>query len=217
MVLFTIAEFEAFALAADGIFELVSFEPATQMDPLLLDGTAYYVGIDSEAPPEAYPYLLAAIAAGRLIGLVRMVLDGRERFAALAADTANQVLTLSMLYYSGEVRDVTEVPRPETVALQRKQLTLMKRLVAEMTIPRIESSVIADCQPDRLKEFMLQRKAGRVIASATPAASAPAAVLDLTARLHASLGDGRPAGVKTQREGRVARRPASKRRRAARV
>lgn len=209
LTLFSGDELAALEAPADGVFEVLELAPAAQMPFLRLDGTHYYVGIDSKASRDPYRVMFAAIAARKLIGLVRLSLYGRKRYAILSAGHAGHLFTLSMLYFSGEIRDLADVPQPEPCEVDRKQLAIAKQVGAAMTVSALSLAATVDEQGERVRQFVENRKAGPQAAPAEPAAPA-AAVLDLTQRLKASLPHSRN-GLKAERSGRAVRRAGRKR------
>jgi DNA end-binding protein Ku len=199
---FTSAELDAMEPEADGVFEVVTLRPAALMEPIRLDGSTYYVGVDSKASRDAYRTMFAAVTKRKKIGLVRLVLYGRRRFAVLLTNPIIQRFTLAMLYYAGEVRDAIDAPGPEPRPVVRTTLALATQLVDTMDDGRDLFAETADEQRARLLEFVEQRKAGQAASPGKAApVQAPAAVLDLNERLRASLGIGRPGGIKARRNG----------------
>ena len=212
MLLFAARELALLGEPSDHVLHVIELTPAAEMPYERFDGFHYYLGIDSSAPRAAYRLMLAAIAATKLAGLVRLVLYGRERFAVLYV--RGQVLLLSTLFYAGEIRDIVDVPLPEPRELDRKQLLLGKQLLEQMTVPALDLTVTVDRKKERVDEYVEARKKGDVPAPGLKPAAPPTSVVDLTESLEAALGktNAQRSSVKTKRDGRVDRRPRSKRR-----
>lgn len=162
------ADFQKIRLETTQTIEIVQFSRPEELDPVYLD-VPYFLGPESRVGLDAYCIVQEAIRRAGLIGIGRVVLNGREKPVAL--QPAGNGLMFTTLRSAGEVR------APESLfdsliapKLDAEQLQLAQQLIAQKT-SLLDQTQFKDRYQDGLLELIKAKVAGTVptIAPADPA------------------------------------------------
>ncbi|MFG2295574.1 Ku protein [Streptomyces sp. NPDC048603] len=164
--------------------EIVSFVPATEIDPLQMDA-AYYLAANGVAAAKPYTLLREALKRSERVAIAKFALRGRERLGMLRV--IDDVIAMHGLLWPDEIRAPEGVAPDTKVTVRDAELDLADALMA--TLGEVEVESLHDEYREAV-EAMLAAKAGEAIERELPAEGAEAApgqVIDLMAALEKSV------------------------------
>jgi len=142
-VVLTPEEIEAANPKATHTIDLVSFVPASEIDPMYFDKPYYLVPTKASSKP--YALLREALTRSERVGIARIVIRTRQHVAAIAVE--ERALVLIILRYAHELRSL---PTDELPAASLKAAGITDR---EVTLAdQIIETMAADWQPEQYKD-----------------------------------------------------------------
>ncbi|MER5930107.1 Ku protein [Streptomyces sp. NPDC002054] len=165
--------------------EIVSFVPASEIDPLQMDA-AYY--LEANGVPAAKPYTLLreALKRSEKVAIAKFALRGRERLGMLRV--VDEVIAMHGLLWPDEIRSPEGVAPEAKVTVREAELDLADALMA--TLGEVDVASLHDDYREAV-EAMLAAKSGEAIERELPAGEAEGAasgqVIDLMAALERSV------------------------------
>jgi DNA end-binding protein Ku len=183
-VMFTPSELKAMEEAPSSTVDIVSFIPASAVDPIYYD-KAYYLAPDKRG---AKPYLLLQEAmreSGRC-ALARWSWKGKQYVVQVRPGADG--LILQQLLYADEVRSMKELGI-EKAEIQKPELQLALQLIEQISEDSYDPSAFEDEERKRILAAIDAKIAGKQVVlteGQEPAASGQ--IIDLTEALRASLG-----------------------------
>jgi DNA end-binding protein Ku len=152
-------DLEALKIESTKLIEIESFVPESEIDEIYLDGP-YYLAPDDKVAEEAFAVIRDAMAAKKVVGIGRIVLQRRERMLMLAP--RNKGIMATTLRYPYEVRqdaeyfsDISDIKLPEDMMG-----------IAEVIIERKSGHFQPDKFSDRYEEAVVSmlraKQAGQV-------------------------------------------------------
>ncbi|QES48247.1 Ku protein [Streptomyces venezuelae] len=164
--------------------EIVSFVPASEIDPLQMDA-AYY--LEANGVPAAKPYTLLreALKRSEKVAIAKFALRGRERLGMLRV--VDEVIAMHGLLWPDEIRSPEGVAPEAKVTVRDAELDLADALMA--TLGEVDVASLHDDYREAV-EAMLAAKSGEAIERELPAEAEGAAsgqVIDLMAALERSV------------------------------
>ena len=180
MVVLTDEDFADLPVPTLKAVEVLSFVPADQIDPLLLD-KAYFA--DPTTDPKPYVLLRDTLIKSDKVAVVKIALRQRERLATLRAQ--DDVLVLQTLLWPDEVR-VPDFGFLDGEVAVRPQEAAMATSYVEALSEDFTPGQFRDNYREALTELVDAKVAGREITAAAPA-EAGGNVLDLMEALRASV------------------------------
>lgn len=182
-VLFTPEELKALEESSSPSIDILSFIPASSVDPLFYD-KAYLLAPDKRG---AKPYALLAEAmrqSGRC-ALARWSWKAKQYVVQVRP--AEDGLVLQQLLYADEVRSLKDLAI-EPVAVSAGELQLALQLIAQISTDSYDPAQYVDEEKQRILAAIDEKIAGKQIVGSTPHAEhGTAEIIDLVEALRASL------------------------------
>lgn len=195
---------------ADRSLTIETFIRAGSLDPLYLDGRNYYLvppKADAEGP---YGVLYRAMVEMDRWGIGHILFSEREQLVLVRPH--DELLVMSMLHYSNEMRSADEF-KFELPRATDKMVKLAEKLIEGVTETRFDFSAYEDLYKVRLKEVIDAKIEGREIVA--PEKEEELQVINLADALKKSIAQSHGGGrAQKPAKTRPTRRPARRRRRA---
>ncbi len=138
--------------------KILSFVSLKEVDPIFFD-TTYYLAPE-EGGQEAYILLRRVMETTERVGLVRLVLRGREHMGILRVYQG--VLAIHTVHYLNEIVRPDFIDLPEDVGIDRKTLTLARELVKGYSAS-FDMTAFHDRSTEALMELIDKKIAGKEI------------------------------------------------------
>jgi DNA end-binding protein Ku len=199
-VVLTKDDFKTAALEKTKTVDILDFVDPKEVDERYFE-TPYYLQ-PGKGADRAYALIREAIRDSGKIGVAKIILRDAQHLAAL--EVIGDALVLTMMRFADELADLGDFRFPKTGDIRAAELKMAKQLVESLSA-KWEPDRYTDEYRDNLMSIIkgkLKGKTPRLKERETPK---QAEVIDLMARLRASL-EG------TARKGKAARTPAAKRR-----
>ncbi|WP_424211785.1 Ku protein [Streptomyces sp. BI20] len=184
-------DLSALPLPTARTIEIVSFVPATQIDPLQMDA-AYYLAANGATAGKPYTLLREALKRSERVAIAKFALRGRERLGMLRV--VGDVIAMHGLLWPDEIRAPEGVAPEGEITVREAELDLADALMA--TLGEVDVAELHDDYREAV-EAMLAAKSGEAVvpqAAEGPEGGTDAQVIDLMAALERS--------VRAAREGR---------------
>jgi len=133
-VRFTDAELETIEAEANSNIELKEFIPIEKVDPVYFEG-AHYLAPD-EGGAKAYRLLAEAMEKSGRVALAEMVSHGKEKLVLIRPSKGG--LILQTMFYSNEIRDLSEIAKADGVRVSSAEFELANSLM-ENSLRRISN------------------------------------------------------------------------------
>ena len=199
-VVLTKDDFKTAALEKTKTVDILDFVDPKEVDERYFE-TPYYLQ-PGKGADRAYALIREAIRDSGKIGVAKIILRDAQHLAAL--EVIGDALVLTMMRFADELADLGDFRFPKTGDIRAAELKMAKQLVESLSA-KWEPEKYTDEYRDNLMRIIkgkLKGKTPRLKERETPQ---QAEVIDLMARLRASL-EG------TARKGKTARKPAAKKR-----
>ena len=205
-VVLTKDDFKTAALEKTKTIDILDFVDPDQIDERYFE-TPYYLQ-PGKGADRSYALIREAIRDTGKVGIAKIILRDAQHLAAVEA--IDDALVLTMMRFADELADLNEFRFPSASGIRPAELNMAKQLVETLS---------SDWQPERYADeyrdnlmkvikAKLKGKSPRLKERETPH---QADVLDLMARLRASLEEKGPArGVKAREKIMKAKRPAAR-------
>lgn len=213
-VLFDKEELDAVKLESTRIIDIEKFVPRASIDRLYWD-QPYHLVPSGKTGIDAFVVIREAMRKRNMVAIGRLVMSTRERVCAIEIEEDGLLLTT--LRTPEEVRSIDEVGHPDLPKADPKMLDIAEKIVAQQS-GEFDPAEFNDRYEDALRALIEEKKKGKPVKPARPAAEDDTKVVDLMAALKKSLqGEGeKRARAERYTAATVSRRkPAGKRRRAA--
>jgi DNA end-binding protein Ku len=189
--------------------EVQDFVDLAEIDPIYFD-SPYYLG-PAEGAGRAYSLLAEAMEGSGKVAIARFVFRNKEHLAAIRP--ADGVLTLTTMRFADEVvppSELDDVLPAEEPEVAKREVQMAEQLIESLT-RNFDPNAYRDEYREQLLAMIERKAAGEEIVAAPEgdereATKAP----DLMAALEESI-----AAVKDKRGGKVAKKPATKKRKTA--
>lgn len=198
-VILTKDDFKTAALEKTKTVDILDFVDPTDVDDRFFE-TPYYLQ-PGKGAERAYALLREAIRDSGKIGIAKMILRDAQHLAAVEA--IEDALVLTMMRFPDELADLDEFRFPKAEGIRDAELRMAKQLVENLS---------AEWQPEKytdeyvanLKRIIQAKLKGRKPKLEGREVPRSAEVVDLMARLKASLEGGKGAGARRGRSGAAA-------------
>lgn len=188
-VTFAPAELKALEESARHTVDIVSFVPASTVDPIYFD-KAYFLTPDKRGA-KPYRLLMEAMRASGRCALARWVWKGKQYVVQVRP--GDDGLILQQLLYADEVRSMKELDI-EAADIQKGELQLALQLIDQISAEAYDPAGFKDEEKARVLAAIDAKIGGQqIVESAAPDSSADAKIIDLTEALRASLAPRKPA------------------------
>ncbi len=183
IVTFTDEELKNLEAHDDHMIDISEFVPLAQVDAIYFENS-YHLG----CPPEsarAYRLLAQALDATGRVAVARYTMRNKEYLVLIRP--YEKGLMMHTMYYGDEVVAASEIDRGQTTEVNAQELSLAKRLIADLTQDKFEPAKYKDGYRDRVLTAAKQKVEGGLEAVAPPPEAHRAKVIDLYGALKASL------------------------------
>jgi DNA end-binding protein Ku len=183
-VVVTDEDFRAAALESSKTIDILDFVQATEIDPRYFE-TPYYL-VPSKGGEKAYALLREAVRKAGAIGIGKIVMRQTQHLAGVKV--VGDALVLEIMRFASELVDADAYTFPAASLVRPQELAMAEQLVANLAEP-FDPAKYTDEYRASLMKVIKAKMAGKKLAVPTEEADAgDADVLDLMARLQASLG-----------------------------
>ena len=189
-VMFAPAELKALEEPASSSIDIVSFIPASAVDPIYYD-KAYYLAPDKRGA-KPYGLLMQAMRESGRCALARWAWKGKQYVVQIRPGADG--LVLQQLLYAQEVRSMKELDI-EHPAIAPPELALALQLINQISADDYDPASFEDEEKKRILAAIDDKIAGKqVIVNETEGEPVGGQVIDLMEALRASLSSRKPAG-----------------------
>jgi DNA end-binding protein Ku len=202
------SELEALAPEKSRAIEVQDFVDLEEIDPIYFD-SPYYLG-PAEGAERAYSLLVRAMEESGKVAIARFVFRNKEHLAALRP--GDGVLTLTTMRFADEVvppAELDDVLPAEKPKIGKREVEMAEQLIDSLT-RRFDPTAYRDEYREQLLAMIERKAAGEEVVAAPSEEREPTKAPDLMAALEQSI-----AAVKGEQDGKAARKPAAKKKRAA--
>ena len=190
--------FKAAGLESSKSIEILDFVPAAEIDPRYFE-TPYYL-LPAKGGEKPYALLREAVRRGDMVGIGKLTMrPNSHHLAGIRVD--GDALMLEIMRFGGELVDVSSFSFPSADAVRPQELQMAEQLVANLA-QTFDPSKYTDEYQENLRRIIKAKLKGKKITYEEPEAPEGTAVIDLMARLQASLERGkRPAATRRPARG----------------
>ncbi|MBB1243084.1 Ku protein [Streptomyces durbertensis] len=167
--------------------EILSFVPASEIDPIQLD-RAYYLATDHAAAAKPYVLLRSALTRTGKAAVAKFALRGRESLGLLRV--VDDTLVLHSMLWPDEVRSAGGLAPAESVTVRDAELDLAETLMD--SLGDLEWEDLHDEYREAVEELVTAKQEGRT-PEEPAAAPTGGKVIDLMAALESSVAAAREA------------------------
>jgi len=201
-VVLTKDDFKTAAVEKTKTIDIMDFVDPSEIDERYFE-TPYYL-LPGKGAERAYSLLREAIRDSARIGIAKIILRDAQHLAAVEA--IGDALVLTMMRFADELADLSEFRFPQKTEIRAAELNMAKQLIASL-----ESKWDPEKYTDQYKENLLRvinakmkGKAPKLLAE--DHGPKQAEVVDLMARLRASLEGKKSAAAPKARKKKPARK-----------
>lgn len=181
MIPITDEDLASLPLPTTKTIDIVAFVPASEIDPLQIDG-AYYLAANGVPAAKPYTLLREALKRSKKVGLAKFALRGRERLGMLRV--VDDVIAMHGLLWPDEVRRPEGVAPDADVTIRDAELDLADALMDTLGDVDVES--LHDDYRQAVEE-LIAAKAEGVELEPQPTPAGGGKVIDLMAALESSV------------------------------
>ncbi|MEV1055419.1 Ku protein [Streptomyces sp. NPDC049887] len=181
MIPITDEDLASLPLPTTKTIDIVAFVPASEIDPLQIDG-AYYLAANGVPAAKPYTLLREALKRSKKVGLAKFALRGRERLGMLRV--VDDVIAMHGLLWPDEVRRPEGVAPDTDVTIRDAELDLADALMD--TLGDVDLDSLHDDYRQAVEE-LIAAKAEGVELEPQPAPAGGGKVIDLMAALESSV------------------------------
>ena len=182
-VVLTDQEIKAAALESSKTLEILDFVKQEEIDSRYFE-TPYYV-VPTKGGEKPYALLREAIRESGAVGIGKLTIRQKQHLAGIKV--VGDAIVLEMMRFASELVDPTEYAFPKADVVRPPELKMARELINNLA-DRFDPAKYTDEYREQLmKVIRAKMKGKKIVVSETTGAPADAKVLDLMARLRASL------------------------------
>ncbi|WP_093652640.1 non-homologous end joining protein Ku [Streptomyces wuyuanensis] len=181
MIPITDEDLASLPLPTTKTIDIVAFVPASEIDPLQIEG-AYYLAANGVPAAKPYTLLREALKRSKKVGVAKFALRGRERLGMLRV--VDDVIAMHGLLWPDEVRRPEGVAPDADVTIRDAELDLADALMD--TLGDVDLDSLHDDYRQAVEE-LIAAKAEGVELEPQPAPAGGGKVIDLMAALESSV------------------------------
>jgi DNA end-binding protein Ku len=166
--------------------EIEEFVTLEEIDPVYFQRAYYLVPGENGAKP--YQLLLDAMTRAKRVAVGRFFMRDKEYLVALRP--IDGVVCLETMHFADEVVSTDTLDLPRNVKLDERETKIALQLVEAMS-GSFQPQRYRDSYRDAVERMVQAKVAGKEIVTQPPAEEEPGEVVDLIARLEASLAEKR--------------------------
>lgn len=188
-------DFKAAALESSKTIDILDFVQEPEIDPRFFETPYFLVPVKGGEKP--YALLREAIRTAKAVGIGKIILRQTQHLAGVKV--VGEALVLELMRFATELVDASAYTFPEASIVRPQELRMAEQLVANLAEPFEPAKYTDDYRANLMKVIRAKMKGQKVQLDAPEEESADTKVLDLMARLQASLEQGKPARSKRGR------------------
>ncbi len=188
-IVITDEELESAAVASSHAIDILDFVAADAVDPRHFE-TPYFL-LPNPGAEKAYALLREAIRTTGMIGIGKLTLRQRQHVVAIKA--VGDALVLEIMRLATELVDASTFSFPAAAAVRPQELRMAEQLVQSLA-DDFAPEKYTDEYRENLMTIIKAKMKGKTVEFEQPEALESTTVLDLMARLEASLAQGRGKG-----------------------
>ncbi|GAC1653333.1 MAG: Ku protein [Gemmatimonadaceae bacterium] len=182
-VVLTEQEIKAAALESSKTLEILDFVKQEEIDPRYFE-TPYYV-VPAKGGEKAYALLREAIRESGAVGIGKVTIRQKEHLAGVKV--VGEAIVLEIMRFAGELVDASEYGFPKADVVRPQELRMARELIDNLADRFDPSKYTDEYRANLMKVIRAKMKGKKIVAADTAEAPEDAKVLDLMARLRASL------------------------------
>jgi DNA end-binding protein Ku len=186
-VVMTDDDFKAAALEASKTIDILDFVKQNEIDPRYFE-TPYYL-VPSKGGEKGYALLREAVRNTGSVGIGKIIIRQTQHLAGVKV--IGDALVLEIMRFANELVDPSEYTFPPADAIRAQELQMAEQLVANLAEPFTPEKYTDEYRENLMKVIRAKMKGKKVKLEETERPMADAGVIDLMARLQASLEQGR--------------------------
>lgn len=147
---------------SDKSIDIDAFVPADAIDPIYCKGQNYYLLPEGAAAEKPYALFYQVMHDEQRCAIAQVALSGRDEVVAVRAE--NGLLTMSVLYFAGQIKDPAEFTAELSHSKPRAdELKLAKMLIESKFSEQLDLSKYHDTFTEKLREAIEAKAAGSEI------------------------------------------------------
>ncbi|HUQ84629.1 MAG TPA: Ku protein [Gemmatimonadaceae bacterium] len=198
-VVLTDEDFKEAALESSRTIDILDFVKEDEIDPRFFE-TPYYL-LPTKGGDKPYALLREAMRQSGVIGVGKVIIRRSQHLAGVRV--VGQALVIELMRFKNELVDISEYSFPGTDAIREQEMSMATQLVENLAEPFDPEKYTDDYRANLMKLIRAKMKGKKVTAAEPLPDDEDAKVLDLMARLQASLDEAKAGGEKK----RVAKTP----------
>jgi len=205
-VVLTDEDFKAAALESSKTIDILDFVQESEIDPRFFE-TPYYL-VPSKGGEKAYALLREAVRNAGAVGIGKIIIRQSQHLAGVKV--VGDALVLEIMRFANELVDEEEFTFPGADVVRPQELKMAEQLVANLEEPFDPEKYTDEYRANLMKVIKAKMKGKKVALTEEHEEPGDAKVLDLMARLQASLEGGKreAAGGKRGRAPAAKKKPA---------
>jgi DNA end-binding protein Ku len=189
------------------VMEILQFVKLSDVDPIYYQSSYYSVAEDPGR--KAYTLLMEAMEKLEVAAIAKVTFHQREQIVLIRP--YHHGILLHTLYFSAEVREISEYGKDEDLSVQKTEVELAEQFIRQLTA-KFDPEQYKDEYQDRVMKLIENKQAGEAIVGSQPQRRRLAPVIDLMDALKKSIeqrgGAAAPAEVVAEANGK--RKPPQK-------
>ena len=202
-VVLTDEDFKEAALDSSRTIDILDFVREGEIDARFFD-TPYYL-LPTKGGDKPYALLREAMRQSGVVGIGKVIIRRTQHLAGVRV--VGQALVLEIMRFANELVDISEFTFPGNDAIREQEMAMATQLVENLAEPFDAEKYTDDYRANLMKLIRAKMKGKKVTAAEPLPDDEDAKVLDLMARLQASLEGGRAAKAGSGDKKRVAKTP----------
>ena len=193
-VVLTDDDFKQAAIESTKTIEILGFVDEDEIDARFFE-TPYYL-LPGKSADKPYALLREAIRETAKVGIGKITLRSNS-FHLVSVRTEGDALMLEIMRFADELVDQSTFDFPKAATVRPQELKMATQLVANLAEP-FDPSQYKDEYRANLKKIIAAKMKGKEIEYDEPAEPTATPVIDLMARLQASLDQGKKRGARAK-------------------
>ncbi len=183
-VVLTDEDFKSAALEASKTIDILDFVQSSEIDPRYFE-TPYFL-VPSKGGEKAYALLREAIRNAGAVGVGKIIIRQAQHLAGVKV--VGDALVLEIMRFAHELVAPDEITLPSASLVRPQELKMAEQLVANLAEPFHPEKYTDEYRANLMKVIKAKMKGKKVALPNDAEEAGDAKVLDLMARLQASLG-----------------------------
>ena len=183
-VVMTDDDFKAAAIEGSRTIDILDFVQESEIDPRYFE-TPYFL-VPGKGGDKPYALLREAIRNASAVGIGKIILRQSQHLAGVKV--VGDALVLEIMRFSNELVDPAEYSFPDATLVRPQELSMAEQLVANLAEPFEPDKYTDDYRANLMKVIRAKMKGRKITVPDEAETPGDAKVLDLMARLEASLG-----------------------------